>query len=88
MAHEEMGFHLAHGVQEDADQDEHAGTAKELSNRIGDVHLVVHEDGNDGDDGQEDGPSQSDPTHRVMEIIAGGLSGAHAWDITAVFIRK
>src|SRR5882672_4363335 len=36
MPHQEMGLHLTHGVQKDADADEHAGSAEELADIIGD----------------------------------------------------
>src|SRR5579859_1202227 len=82
-----MGFHLAHSIQENADQDKHTGAAEELGNRIRDVHLVVHENGDDGDDGEEDGSGQSDPAHGIMKIIAGGLAGAHTGNVAAVLLQ-
>src|SRR5579864_6268273 len=37
MAHEQVRFHLAHGVEKHPDQDEHAGAAKKGSDRVRDV---------------------------------------------------
>ena len=87
MTHEQMGFHLAHGVEEHADHDEHTGAAEEGRDGVGNVPLIVEQQRDNRDDGQKDCPSKSDAAHRVVEIFTGGLTGTNAGDIAAVFLK-
>src|SRR3954470_17052785 len=46
MPHQEMRFHLAHGIQHYADQNQHTGSAEESRQRIRHFHLAIQNDGN------------------------------------------
>src|SRR6516165_6132853 len=82
-----MGFHLAHGIEKNTNQDEHARAAKKLRHRIRNIHLVVHHNRNDRDHGQKDGPCKCNAAHRVVKIIARSLTRTHARDISTILLQ-
>ena len=43
VTHSQMGFQLAHSVENDPDHNQQAGTAEELGNHKGDVKFTVKE---------------------------------------------
>ena len=49
MTHQQMRFHLPHSIQQDADQNEHAGTAEKGGHGIGNLHFAIEQNGNDRD---------------------------------------
>ena len=55
MAHEQMGFHLPHGVEHHADHDQQTRAAKELRHRLRNRHGVAQNNWDDGDDRQKNG---------------------------------
>src|SRR5215472_4566127 len=87
MAHEQMGFHLAHGIEKHTDEDQHAGAAEVLGDGKGDLHVIVKQKRNDGDDHEENCAGQSDTAHSVVEVLAGGLPGANTGDVAAILFE-
>src|SRR5690349_21638244 len=55
MAHQQMRFHLAHGIEHHADENQHAGAAEERRDRVRHLEEAVQDDRNNRDDRQEDG---------------------------------
>src|SRR5689334_21064871 len=53
VAHEEVGFHLTHRIQENADENQHARAAEELSDGIRDIHDARQNDGDNCNDSEE-----------------------------------
>ena len=53
VAHQQMGFHLTHGVQQNTDHDQHAGAAEKGRDSVRNrrVHGPRQEDRNHRDDG-------------------------------------
>src|SRR5688500_6971392 len=87
VTHQQVRFHLAHGIEHHADENEDAGAAKERRNLIRDVQEAIKEVGNNRDDRQEDRAREGDAPHGVVQIIAGGLAGTNARNVAAVFLE-
>ncbi len=85
--HQQMRFHLPHRVQHYSDNDEHAGSTKELGYILGNAHFIRQQDGNYGYDGKEDSTGQSYPTHSIVQEVAGGLSRSNTRNITTVLLE-
>src|SRR5215831_13624576 len=49
MSHEQMGFHLAHGVQQHTNQNQHTRAPKERRDLVWDRHFSRQQNWNDGD---------------------------------------
>ena len=83
MTHEQMRFHLAHGIEHDADNDQQTRSAKEIGDILRNGHGIAQDNGDDGNDRQEYRASQRNAAHGAMKKIAGGLSRTHARNVTA-----
>ncbi len=87
MAHQQVRFHLAHGVEHDTDHDQQTGAAEKLGHRNGNAHQFLEQDRNDGNGSQEDRAGEGDAAHCLVQEIAGGLARTNARNVTAAFFH-
>jgi len=69
MAHEQMRFHLAHGIEHDTDHDEQAGATEKLAGELRNTEIMLHGRGKNGENGEEDGTRQGEARHGVIEEV-------------------
>ncbi len=91
VAHDKVCFDAIDQIKHDADHDEHAGAAEELSHlvilRRSAEHVSRGERRNDGDHAKECGPDVGDAEHHIFQIIGGPLAGAETRDEGAVITQ-
>src|SRR5678815_371467 len=83
----QMGLNLAHGIQNNADNDKQTGSPEELRRDVGHIHLMRKHLRQDRDDRQENGASKGEPRHREIEKVSRGFSGTHTGYVTSVLLQ-
>ena len=87
MAHQQVRLDLAHRIKHHADRDQHTCAAKNPATAWGIFNLSCKIIGKTGDSGKEQRTCQRDPAHRVVQVIARGLSRPHTGNVTAVLLE-
>jgi hypothetical protein len=86
-AHHQLGFELLHRLDDDADDDEDAGTAQTTPTPALDRFLNMGKRGDDHrqdrDGGHEDRAGDGDPERNAPEVLLSRQAGPDAWNEAA-----
>src|SRR5438132_242130 len=91
LAHEQLGFELAEGVKNDADDDDetacrYAKRGLTAARRTG-PHKTRRDEGGDGDDAQEEGAAPCDTQKDAVDVVLGRAPGTDAGDEPALSLE-
>ena len=87
MAHRQMRFQLAHGVEHHADHNQQRSTAEELGHHKRNLEVAVQKHREQRQRHQEDGSARGHARHRTVEEVRRRLSGADARDVRAFLFQ-
>src|SRR6267378_1132470 len=82
-----MRFHLSHGVEHDADNNQQARAAEKLRCDRWDVQSLAHKAGQNCDQSKKNRAREREPRHGEIEKIRSRFSGSDARNVTTVFLQ-
>ena len=87
MALKQVGLHLAHEIEQHADENQDAGAAEELSHHGGDLQGISEHLRNDGDECEEQRSGKGQPGHGEVQEVSGGFAGTDPGDVTTIALE-